>query len=125
MRITPFRQAHAVPENGFQNRRQRTGFRAKTHTRTGMGEPSYGAYHAALDALGRAEFFTRVDADAAHLFLPAAVLAARKLLTHGKRTAGDFQVRQAVALCVTRDFEHTRTEVRAVLRCRKIAFQTI
>ena len=26
---------------------------------------------------------------------------------------------------VTRDFEHTRTEVRAVLRCRKIAFQTI
>ena len=92
MRVTPFRQAHAVPENGFQNRRQRTGLRAKTHTRTGMGEPSYGAYHAALDALGRAEFFTRVDADAAHLFLPAAVLAARKLLAHGQRTAGDFEI---------------------------------
>ena len=92
MRVTPFRQAYAVPENGFQNRRQRTGFRAKTHTRAGMGEPSYGAYHAALDALSRAEFFARVNADAAHLFLPASVLAARKLLAHGQRTAGDFEI---------------------------------
>ena len=92
MRVTPFRQAHAVPENGFQNRRQRTGFRAKTHTRTSMGEPSYGAHHAALDTFSRAEFFARVNADAAHLFLPAAVLAAEKLLTHGQRTAGDFEI---------------------------------
>ena len=92
MRITPFRQAHAVPENGFQNRRQRACLRAEAHARTGMREPCHGADHAALDTLSRAEFFTRVDADAAHLFLPAAVLAARKLLAHGQRTAGDFEI---------------------------------
>ena len=57
-----------------------------------MRESGHRTDHAALNTLGRAEFFTRVDADAAHLFLPAAVLAARKLLAHGQRTAGDFEI---------------------------------
>ena len=92
MCVAPFRQAHAIAENRLEHRRQRACLRTKTHTRTGMGEPSYGAYHAALNALGRAEFFARVNTDAAHLFLPAAVLAARKLLAHGQRTAGDFEI---------------------------------
>ena len=108
MRITPFRQAHAVPENGFQNRRQRTGFRTKTHTRTGMGEPSYGAYHAALDALGRAEFFTRVMRMPLTFSRQPPSPPGKLPATHGKRTAGDFQVRQAVALCVTRAILNTR-----------------
>ena len=125
MRVAPFRQAHAVPENGFQNRRQCTGFRAEAHTRTGMRETSHRTHHAALCALSGAEFFARVNADAADFFLPAAILIAGKLLTHRQRTAGDFQVRQAVALGISCDFEHAGTEVRAVLRCGKIAFQTV
>ena len=92
MRVAPFRQAHAIAENRLEHRRQRTGFRAKTHTRTRVRESCHRTDHAALDALSRAEFFTRVDADAAHFFLPAAVLAARKLLAHGQRTAGDFEI---------------------------------
>ena len=92
MGVAAIRQAHAVAEHGLEHRRQCTGFRAKTHTRTRVRESCHRTDHAALDALGRAEFFTRIDADAAHFFLPAAVLAARKLLAHGQRTAGDFEI---------------------------------
>ena len=92
MGVAAIRQAHAVAEHRLEHRRQCAGLRAEAHARTGMGEPCHSADHAALDALSRTEFFARVDADAAHLFLPAAVLAARKLLAHGQRTAGDFEI---------------------------------
>ena len=57
MCVTPFWQAHAIAENRLEHRRQRTGFRAKTHTRTRVRESCHRTDHAALDALSRAEFF--------------------------------------------------------------------
>ena len=108
------RQAHArFTENGFPEPA------AAGYAGPMPGQPlSDRPAHTPLDALSRAPIFRPNRCGCRSPFLPAAVLAARKLLAHGQRTAGDFEGMTGCAILNTRCLKS-----RAVLRRRKIAFR--
>ena len=92
MRVTVGRQTDAVAEHRLQHGRQCACRCPQSHARRGMRQAGRRDHHARFGTLHSGKFFARIDAQLIDLFLPTAVLSARKLRADRKRTAGDLHV---------------------------------